>query len=149
MIFNDFRFCRTRVPFRFLEITAILATLIVGGCNATKSVVGPPAGLAFAVQPGNVAAGSMIAPAVQVGIVDAQGHLVNTATNQVTIAIGTNPSGGALSGTATVTAVAGLATFSNLSINNVGTGYTLAASATGLTGAASSAFSVVGPPARR
>ena len=41
------------------------------------------------------------------------------------MAIGTNPGGGTLSGTTTVAAVAGVATFSNLSINKAGTGYTL------------------------
>jgi hypothetical protein len=46
------------------------------------------------------------------------------------------------SGTATATAVAGVATFSNLSINSAGTGYTLTASAATLTSATSSAFNV-------
>ena len=41
---------------------------------------------------------------------------------------------GTLSGTTTVAAVSGSATFSNLSINKSGTGYTLAAPASGLTG---------------
>src|SRR5207244_1594766 len=47
-------------------------------------------------------------------------------------------------GTPTVAAVNGVATFANLSINNPGTGYTLTASATGLTGATSSAFNIGG-----
>jgi hypothetical protein len=43
--------------------------------------------------------------------------------------------------------VGGIATFSTLSINNAGTGYTLAASATGLAGATSSTFNITsGPP---
>jgi hypothetical protein len=146
---SDFRFRRGGVLTRVLEATTILAILIMGGCKATNVVtIGPPAQVAFTVQPGNVGAGSSITPAVVVSIEDSHGHVVPTATNQVTIAIGTNPASGTLSGTATVTAVAGVATFSNLSINNVGTGYTLAASATGLTGATSSAFSVVGPPTK-
>ena len=47
------------------------------------------------------------------------------------MAIGTNPSSGTLAGTLTVNAVAGVATFANLSINAAGSGYTLGASATG------------------
>jgi hypothetical protein len=43
------------------------------------------------------------------------------------IAIGANPVGGTLSGTTTVAAVAGTATFANLSIDKAGAGYTLAA----------------------
>jgi hypothetical protein len=110
--------------------------------------VGPPTKLAFTVQPGNGAAGSSITPAVTVSIEDAQGNVVTTATNQVTMAIGTNPSSATLGGTTQVTAVAGVATFSNLSINNPGTGYTLAASATGLTSATSNAFNAFGAAAK-
>ena len=45
-------------------------------------------------------------------------------------------------------AVNGVATFSNLSINNAGTGYTLTASDGALTGATSSAFNLAGAPAQ-
>ena len=86
------------------------------------------------MQPTNVVGGAVITPAVAVTIEDAGGNPVTTATNAVTMAIGTNPSSGTLTGTLTVNAVAGVATFSNLSINAAGSGYTLAASATGLTG---------------
>jgi len=47
-----------------------------------------------------------------------------------------------LGGTMKVNAVAGVATFSNLNINKVGTGYTLAASANGLTSATSTTFNI-------
>src|SRR5690606_37365248 len=52
-----------------------------------------------------------------------------------------NPGGGTLSGTATATAVAGVASFSNLSINRSGVGYTLQATGT-LTIATSIAFTI-------
>ena len=94
------------------------------------------------MQPTNVVGGAAITPAVAVTIEDASGNPVTTATNAVTMAIGTNPSSGTLTGTLTVNAVAGVATFANLSINAAGSGYTLAASATGLTGSTSSAFNV-------
>ena len=46
-------------------------------------------------------------------------------------------------------AVNGVATFSNLTLNQIGTGYTLTAAASGLTGATSPAFNVtVGPPVK-
>src|SRR5439155_477377 len=77
-----------------------------------------------------------------VAVQDAQGNTVTTATTSSTVAIGTNPASGTLSGTATVAAVSGVATFFNLSIDKAGTGYTLTASATGLTGATSSAFNI-------
>ena len=47
-----------------------------------------------------------------------------------------------------MTAVNGVATFSNLSINNAGTGYTLTASDGALTGVTSTAFNLAGAPAQ-
>ena len=135
------------IVFKILGISALISLLFVAGCTTSgnnEPTIGPPAKLAFTVQPSSVAVGSADTPAVTVSIEDAQGNVVTTATNQVTISIGTNPSAGTLGGTASLTAVAGVATFSNLSINNAGTGYTLSASATGLTSATSSGFNVFG-----
>ena len=105
-----------------------------------------PTALAFVVQPSNTGTGSSITPAVQVEIRDQSGARVTTATNSVTLAIGTNPAGGTLSGTTTVASVNGVATFSGLSIDRAGTGYTLAATSQGLTSAISSAFNLTAPP---
>ena len=96
--------------------------------------------LAFTTQPGNTVSGATISDVV-VTIQDASGNTVSSTAN-VTLAIGTNPSSGTLSGTTTVSAVGGVATFSTLNLDNAGTGYTLAASATGLTGATSSTFNI-------
>ena len=148
---NAFRVCRSGVFRQILGFATILICLaFFGGCGSSSSsnvTLGPATKLAFTTQPSSAAAGSSTISAT-VSIEDAAGHVVTTATNQVTIAIGTNPASGTLSGTATATAVAGVATFSNLGINNAGTGYTLAASASGLTGATSSAFNVVGAAAK-
>ncbi len=145
---SDFRFSRGSVLGRILTLLMLAAPVFISGCagSGNSVTIGPPAKLAFAAQPAGVSAGSSIT--VTVNIEDASGHVVTTATNQVTIAIGANPSSGTLSGTATATAVAGVATFPNLSINNAGTGYTLAASASGLSGATTTPFNVVGPPAK-
>jgi thiamine biosynthesis lipoprotein ApbE len=111
--------------------------------------VGTAARLAFGQQPTTTAAGAVIAPAVTVRIEDALGNLVTGATQGVTLALGTNPGTGALSGTLSVAAVDGIATFSDLSIDQVGTGYTLVASATGLADATSDLFDItVGGAAR-
>src|SRR5439155_1454380 len=90
-------------------------------------------------------AGAAITPAVQVTVQDAQGNTVTTATTSITVAIGTNPPSGTLSGTTTVAAVNGVSTFANVSINNPGTGYTLTASATGLAGTTSGSFNITAP----
>src|SRR5213076_2062173 len=95
--------------------------------------VGALAQLAFTVQPTNVVAGATIAPAVQVTGQDAQGNTVTAFSGNVTVAIGSNPGGGTLAGTTTVAAVSGVATFPGLSINKVGSAYTLTAGAAGLT----------------
>ncbi len=111
--------------------------------SAFNITPGAPASVAFVGQPSAVTAGASIAPAVTVEIRDALSNLVTTSTASVTVAIGTNPPGtGVLSGTTTLNAVAGVATFSNLSINRSGIGYTLNATSGALVGPASSAFTV-------
>ncbi|PYP29442.1 MAG: hypothetical protein DMD55_01505, partial [Gemmatimonadetes bacterium] len=103
---------------------------------------GPATQLVFTVQPSTAVAARTISPAVQVAARDAQGNLVSAFAGSVTVALGTNPSGGTLAGTTTVTAAGGVATFGTLSVDKVGTGYTLTATAPGLSGATSSAFTV-------
>ena len=102
--------------------------------------------LVFTVQPTNTTAGSTISPAVRVAAQDDAGNTVTSFSGTITIALGTNPAGGTLSGTTTVTAVNGVATFSNLSIDRAGNGYTLVATAAGLTGATSAPFNITAVP---
>ena len=109
--------------------------------------VGAPTQLAFATAPTTAAAGAGFAPLVEVAALDAVGNIVTTFTGNVAVAIGTNPTGATLSGTTSVAAVSGVATFSNVHIDKVGTGFTLAASASGLTGVTSSGFDITPGPA--
>jgi len=109
----------------------------------------PPAThLVFTVQPSNTTAGGTISPAVQVAAQDDAGNTVVGFGADITIALGNNPAGGTLSGTKIVTAVNGVATFSDLSIDRAGNGYTLVATATGLTGATSAPFNIAAPQVR-
>lgn len=118
----------------------------VAATSVAFAIMAAPASqLAFTVQPGSAATGAAITPAVTVAATDQAG---NTDTNYhaaVSVALGTNPGGGTLSGTTTVTAVDGVATFPGLNIDKPGTGYTLVASASGLTAATSTAFSITQP----
>jgi Big-like domain-containing protein/invasin-like protein/calcineurin-like phosphoesterase family protein len=98
--------------------------------------------LVFTGQPQSTAAGATITPAVTVEVRDQFNNKVTSPAASVTAAIGTNPSAGTLSGTSTVTSSNGVASFSTLSIDKAGKGYTLTASATGLTSATSSPFDV-------
>lgn len=99
--------------------------------------------LGFVVQPQNSIEDQTITPPYpQVAIQDAQGNTVPGRTDNVTIAIGTNPGSSTLGGTLTVAAVNGVAQFTDLTLNNVGSGYTLVATAGGLTQAESGEFDV-------
>ena len=110
--------------------------------DSVRYVFLPPAWhLAFGQQPTNASAGMAINPAVTVQIFDASNTQLDS-NAAVTIAIGTNPSGGTLSGIRTVAAVNGTATFNNLSIDKIDAGYTLTASGTNLAGAISNPFNI-------
>jgi len=119
---------------------------VTGSITGSATVAVSPAAadhLLFLQQPTDTAAGQTINPAVMVAVVDQFGNVLTGDNNDtVTLAIGNNPSGGTLSGTLTVTVVNGIATFSDLSIDLAGAGYTLHASATGLTGADSGPFTI-------
>src|SRR5204863_561223 len=93
-------------------------------------------------EPRTTVADHQLSPAVKVRALDALGNPVPSFTGSVSIAAGNNPGGATLSGTTPVTAVTGVATFFDLSLNKTGTGYTLTASASGFTTITSSAFDI-------
>src|SRR5213079_3150969 len=105
-------------------------------------IAGTATQLAFTVQPSTTVAGAAINPAVQVTAFDAAGNPVPSFTGSVTVALGNNPGGSTLSGTTTVAAVNGVASFGDLSANKTGTSYALSATATGLNPATSSGFNI-------
>ena len=82
--------------------------------------------LAFLVAAKQHRGGGAISPAVQVEIQNVLGGRVTTST-PVTLCSRPTRDRGTLSGTLTVAAVDGVATFSNLKINRPGQGYTIAA----------------------
>jgi alpha-tubulin suppressor-like RCC1 family protein len=120
------------------------ATGLSGAHSASFNASLAPTMLAFAVQPSTTGAALVISPSVTVAVLDGEGNVVESASTSVTLGIGTNPSGGALVGTVTLPVVNGVATFSNLSVDTPGTGYTLTASANGLSPVTSASFTVGG-----
>ena len=87
--------------------------------NATGTA-GAPAQLALTTQPAGAVSGSAFTTQPVVEIRDANGNRVTTASLAVTA---TRVTGSAtLGGTVTVTAVSGIATFTNLSLGGLGTG---------------------------
>ncbi|HTH63852.1 MAG TPA: hypothetical protein VL563_04150 [Gemmatimonadales bacterium] len=137
--FSDLTINKTGTGYRLLASS--------GGLSNTSGAFSITGGvathLAFTVQPGATAAGVAIAPAVKVSALDSLGNTATTFTGSVAIAIGANPGSGTLSGTTPISAVAGIATFTDLSIDQLGTGYTLVATSSGLTGATSGTFNIV------
>ena len=104
---------------------------------------GVPVMLTFMQQPATAGAGQTLAP-ISVAVQDGFGRtLTNLPPSPVTIALANNPSGATLSGALTVNTVQGVATFSNLSVNQVGTGYTLRVSAANLPAEISAPFNII------
>src|SRR5207249_901814 len=108
-------------------LTATSGTLTQATSNAFNITAPPPppaTHLAFGVQPSNTQVGVAITPAVTVTALDASGNTVPSFTGAISLALG-NAGGATLSGNGPVNAVNGVATFANLTIDKVGTGYTL------------------------
>src|SRR5205085_2700076 len=115
-----------------------------GAGSATSAAFNITAGtatqLVFSVQPSRTQAGAAITPAVRVTAQDAQGNTAPGLTGIVTVPSGTHPPYATLFRSKIVAATAGVATFSGLSIDKAGTGYTL--TATGAGSATSAAFNI-------
>jgi len=139
-----------------LRWVGLVATVAVAACDPTGSLVtgiccgGSGGGssahaLAFIAQPSDAATGDVITPAIQVAVRDTLGNTDPNFAGSVSITLGANPTGAFLSGTTTVDVVSGVARFADLSLNKVGSGYTLVASTTEATQATSAGFSIVAP----
>jgi hypothetical protein len=120
-----------------------------GGCTPSS-----PCSLAFTTdgQPAGTTVNTTItssfdstgAGPVKVEVLDASGQPVTNSKAAITIAITStaNPGPGTLSGTQTVNAVGGVASFSDLSINEPGIGYRLTATSRGMNPATSGHFTI-------
>lgn len=111
-------------------------------CSDGGSGPGPtPTRLSFTTQPGDAIVDTA-AGDIKVSVLDQNGAVLTTATTNVTLDFDENPSGASLSGQTTVGAVAGVATFTDITLSAVGSGYTLVATASGLVPDTSAAFDV-------
>jgi hypothetical protein len=132
------------------ELTATAEGLIQANSDTFKISAASPAKLEFTVQPSEAEVGQPFEIQPKVAIVDIYGNVVTSSRASVTLSItqGTGTAGAILSGTKTLIAegaLGGLADFSDLSINQAGSGYTLTTTSSGLTSATSQAFDVVAP----
>ncbi|MDB4917110.1 MAG: hypothetical protein JWM95_4754 [Gemmatimonadetes bacterium] len=104
----------------------------------------PPAALGIAAQPSGAVSGSVLAAQPVVQIRDASSGVVAGATNSVLATL--NGAGGTLSGTTTIAAVNGVATFTNLTVTGAGT-YSITFTSAGLTPATTGTFVITAQPA--
>ncbi|MDX6286000.1 MAG: hypothetical protein QOG53_1485 [Frankiales bacterium] len=132
------------------------ASGLIGGVTASSfDRVGPepsttvtpatPSKVGFVQQPTNTKTGVAISPAIKVAVQDAFGNTVTTSSASVTLSTAYNPNTGNATNPSgnlpqTAAASAGIATFSNVIINQSGDNYRLSASSSGLTSATSNAF---------
>ncbi|MDQ1703278.1 MAG: trimeric autotransporter adhesin, partial [Frankiaceae bacterium] len=134
-----------------VESTVYTATDTTDAVTITQTATvnftaGPATQTVFTTSPANTNGGTAFAAQPVVKVEDAFGHVITTDnTTAVTLAIGTNPSAGTLSGCTTnpITVTAGVATFAGCKINKSGVGYTLTTTnVAGLTNGVSSAFNI-------
>jgi trimeric autotransporter adhesin len=120
-----------------------------GGCAevVSSTAAAPNVRLVMSAIPDTVVAGRVIDPPITVTLTDDSGAVVTDNAAEVTITLQAG-NGARLFGTGTVRAVAGIATFTNLSIDKVGSGYSFAAEAQGATSASGGQVTVLpGMPA--
>lgn len=135
-------------PFLLTASATVKAIAVVGtdiSAVASEAIAVAPTAtrLVFVEQPRSALTTGNISAAV--ALEDAAGSIVSAATQPVTLELGANPSGAALSGTLIATPVNGIATFSSLGIPTPGNGYTLVAQASGLSALASNPFDIALP----
>ncbi len=123
---------------------SVTATLTTNNATfvATATGLAPvPTQVVFTASPTTAVAGSTLT-AVTVEARDAGGARASAFTGPVTIALDAGGTGATLAGTTTVNAVAGIATFADLSIQRAATGLTFIATSAGLTADTSSALTI-------
>ncbi len=114
---------------------------VTNAAAATVAFVNPP----LASAPSQTINAGLTPAGVGVEVLDQYGNPVLDGQPAVTVALAPNPNSGTLSGTTTVAATGGVATFGNLSINADGNGYVLNASVGQATPVASTPFNVGAP----
>jgi hypothetical protein len=123
----------------------ITAAATTGSISGSRTVTVNPAAathLVFTQQPTNGTTGKALA-AITVTELDAYGNVATQDNStQLHLALGTNPGGATLTGGGPVTVVHGVATFTGVSLNKTGNGFTLVASGGSLSGVTSAAFNV-------
>jgi hypothetical protein len=137
-----------------MKAVSVLALVaLVVSCQLDKllhapPLLSPPARLAFSSRPSSARAGELISPPVRVAVHDSANRVTGVAT-WITLALGANPGGARLRGRTRLRSVDGFATFSDVRLDKVASGYTLTATSPGLPADTTPAFAVTPGPAIR
>src|SRR5205085_1470398 len=123
------------------QLHATDGVLTAADSSAFSVTVGAAAKLAITQQPSSSTGGTAFATQPKVTVQDAGGNTVTTDSSTLTLAIGTNPGGGSLSGCSS-SETSGVFTLSGCKIDKTGTGYTLHATDASLTATDSSSFNI-------
>jgi hypothetical protein len=116
--------------------SGLIGVNIDGDGGGTSNGAAPV--LSFFAQPGTANVGQALS-LVQVAASDSLGNVDTTFTGVIRVSLGSNSTGGGLHGTTAVRASDGIATFSNLAVDEPGT-YTLRATANGAASVTSGEF---------
>jgi len=128
------------------SVTASVGSVTSAPLSVTTTP-GTPTRLALRTQPGGAAVGAPFGTQPVVEVRDAAGNVVTASGAAVSVTIGSG--GGALAGTTTVNATAGVATFTDLLLTGTVGARTLAFTSTGLTAVNSGSFALAaGAPSR-
>jgi alpha-tubulin suppressor-like RCC1 family protein len=123
-------------------LTATVAGVAEPARFTATALAAEATALAFIVGPSEPVAGQWLTPALKVEARDAHGNRAAAFAGSVLMSLTTNPGAATLGGGVTADAVAGVATFSTLTLDRPASGYVLTASASGLTPASTSPFRV-------
>lgn len=133
----------TKAGTQSLTATDSVNTTMTGSETGIDVTPDAPVRIGFVQEPTVDYLGSVISPTVAVAEVDQYNNIDTLdSSGQVTISLASAGSA-TLGGTLSATFNNGVASFSNLSVNQLGAGYILVASSNGLTGTTSTPFSVV------
>ncbi|MEE8422825.1 MAG: SwmB domain-containing protein, partial [Dehalococcoidia bacterium] len=143
--FSDLNINKTGTGYtlRFTYVPGNLASSQTVDSTTFNITTGGAAQIAIQTQPGGGTGGTAWSQQPVALIQDADGNTVTSdSTTEVTVSINNNAGSGTLSGTVTVTAASGVVTFTGLSIDKAGIGYTLDFTKSGLTTATSASFNI-------
>jgi len=98
--------------------------------------------LSFGTQPTQSKINTAISPSMTVRVLNSLGAVVTTASDAVTLALFSNPTGATLGGTTTQNAASGVATFNNITLDRSGEGFTFQATGSALNSTISDEFTI-------